>query len=77
MNNKDKDFVVQFGQKVKALRKELGFTQLDLSVKTNIPRTQIGRIERGEVNTTITTVKVLSDVLNIPITEFFIWDSDQ
>ena len=71
MNNTDKDFVVKFGTRIRDLRKKQGFTQLDLSAKTNIPRTQIGRIERGEVNTTITTSKVIAFALDISVKDLF------
>ncbi len=71
MNNTDKDFVTQFGARVRDLRKKHGLTQLDLSVKTDIPRTQIGRIERGEINTTITTSKVIACALEIPVKDLF------
>ena len=71
MNNYDPKFVSQFGKHIRNLRKQRGLTQLDISAMTNIPRTQIGRIERGQVNTTITTFKVIAQALDIPLRDFF------
>lgn len=71
MNNTDERFVKQFGIRVRFLRKQYGFTQDDLSAKTDIPRTQIGRIERGEINTTITTSKIIATALEVSVKDLF------
>lgn len=67
MKDRDKAFIQKFGKRVQQLRKQNGLTQEDLSAKTDIPRAQIGRIERGEINTTIRTMLRLCRAFNIDI----------
>lgn len=40
-------------------------TQEQLAFEADIPISQVGRIERGEVNTTISTVSTLAKALKI------------
>ena len=42
-----------------------------LAYSADIPISQVGRIERGEINTTISTIKVIANALNIPLKELF------
>ena len=51
------------GKKIKLLRVEKDFTQLDLSFNSGINRTYIGQIERGEVNLTIDKLNDISIAL--------------
>lgn len=53
------------------VRKELGLTQHDLSVKTNIKRNTIASIEAGINSPSVKTAKVLGDYLNFDWTLFF------
>ncbi len=74
MNNREDDFVSRLGIELRKLREQKNLTQLDLSVLTNIPRRQIGRIERGEVNTTVTTLKVIADAMEMPLGNLIIFE---
>ena len=38
-----------------------------LAYTSDIPISQVGRIERGEINTTISTAKVLAKALNVSV----------
>lgn len=51
------------GKKIKLLRIEKDFTQLDLSFNAGINRTYLGKIERGEVNLTIDKLNDISIAL--------------
>lgn len=44
-------------------------SQESLANEADIPLSQIGRIERGETNPTISTLYVISQSLNIKLTE--------
>lgn len=46
-------------------------SQETLAFSSDIPISQVGRIERGEINTTISTVQALSIALEIETIEFF------
>ena len=48
----------EFGRNLKILRKEANLSQEDLANDCDISISQIGRIERGEINTTISTLFV-------------------
>lgn len=66
---KDKRFLKKLGGRIRTLRLEKGLTQLDLAVKMNNYAEQIGRIERGELNVTICSLKLISDALKISLSE--------
>jgi transcriptional regulator with XRE-family HTH domain len=59
------------GEKIKQRRLELNLSQEILSFDANIPRNQVGRIERGEINTSIITLFKICKVLNIEISHLF------
>ena len=68
---KDKKFVKTFGERLRKLRLEKGMSQEELANTAEIPINQVGRIERGEINTTLVTIKALADSLKIKVSEFF------
>jgi transcriptional regulator with XRE-family HTH domain len=68
---KDKIFLIAFGKNLKKLRKENGLSQAQLAFEANIELSQISRIERGQINTTIANVKLISKILEIPLVNFF------
>jgi transcriptional regulator with XRE-family HTH domain len=57
------------GKRIKDLRKEKGLSQEDLSNEADIPLSQVGRIERGEVNATISTLHAISVALGVYLKE--------
>lgn len=66
---KDKKFLKKLGNHIKKLRTEKGLTQLDLAIKLNNYAEQIGRIERGELNSSICTLKKIAEGLDISLAE--------
>ncbi|MDD7913195.1 helix-turn-helix domain-containing protein [Polaribacter ponticola] len=60
-----------FGKYLKMLRNKANLSQEDLANDCDISISQIGRIERGEINTTISTLYVLAKALNIEVKELF------
>lgn len=58
-----------FGQKVRALRTELGLSQEQLAEKAGVHRTYIGMIERAEKNITLENIAKLAKALNTPLHE--------
>lgn len=61
---KMKDIAVHFGKKLRKKRKELGVSQEKLALLTDIDRSYVGRIERGEVNITLEKLYQFAQVLN-------------
>jgi len=68
---KNQDFIFNFGLHLKSLRIAKKLSQESLAYASDIPISQIGRIERGEINTTICTAKVLANALEISVKELF------
>lgn len=54
-----------FGLNLKRLRKVQGISQEQLAFESGVIRSQISRIERGEINTSISTVFALAKALNL------------
>ncbi|WP_394758796.1 helix-turn-helix domain-containing protein [Flavobacterium sp.] len=72
MNNvKDIGYIKLFGENLQKIRMSRKMSQETLAYDSDIPISQVGRIERGEINTTISTVKALSKALNISVKDLF------
>ena len=60
-----------FGKNVRRIRKLKGVTQEDLSFLTGIELRQLGRIERGEINTGISSVFEIAKALEVKEKDLF------
>ena len=65
------ELIKSVGEKIRQKRIELNLSQEILSYDANIPRIQVGRIERGEISTSITTLYKICKALKIDIKELF------
>ena len=54
-----------FSKKIKALRKERGYSQYNLAYEADIDRSQVIAIENGTGNPTISTIYALADALKV------------
>jgi transcriptional regulator with XRE-family HTH domain len=61
---KNKALIMAIGERIREHRERLKMSQEDLSNEALVPLSQIGRIERGENNPTISTLFVLAKALN-------------
>ena len=68
---KDEVFLKKIGQKIRQLRHEKDISIEKLAHIVDTSFSQIARIERGEINTSIQTLKNIVDGLNINLSEFF------
>ncbi len=68
-NVKDKEFLKLLGLRIRFLRKLKNLSQLDLAVAMDNYAEQIGRIERGQLNVTICTLKKISEALEVSLSE--------
>jgi transcriptional regulator with XRE-family HTH domain len=69
INVKNKDIIKAVGNRIRELRLEANLSQEDLANEAEIPISQIGRIERGENNPTISTLYVIAEALKIELKE--------
>ncbi len=63
--------LVEFGNRVRAIRKEKKLSQEDLAFKANLHRTYIGMIERAEKNITLINIEKIAKGLEINIIDLF------
>ena len=66
--------MISFEKKLRLARLAKGFTQEQLANELGIEISQISRIERGVINTSITTLYSISKVLNVDVSELFVFD---
>ena len=59
--------LVKFGLHLKKLREEKELSQEALANDSNVPISQVGRIERGEINTTISTLEAIATGLKMKL----------
>ena len=71
LENEEVKLLKLVGDRIRQIRIELNLSQETLSYDANIPRNQIGRIERGEISTSITTLYKICKALKIEIKELF------
>ena len=75
MDNNDRNTILtSFGKNLRLARLAKGFTQEQLANELDIEISQISRIERGVINTSVTTLYSISKVLNVDLSEFFVFD---
>ena len=66
-------YLKAFGNNLRRIRKDQKMTMENLAFHSEIEYRQIGRIERGEVNTTILSLLKISEALKIEMYLFFIF----
>lgn len=66
-----KENCIEFGRRIRDLRKSKGYSQESFADHANIHRTYMGGIERGERNPTLTTIYRLADALEVDPSELF------
>ena len=69
-NEKDK-LIVELGQNIKKIRLSKNLTQLELSIDSGVPLSQIGAIESGKINTTVKTLIKISESLDLNVKDLF------
>jgi transcriptional regulator with XRE-family HTH domain len=71
INIKNDEVIKAFGRRVRDFRISMGLSQEQLANEAEIPLSQVGRIERGEINPTLSTINALATALKIEIKGFF------
>lgn len=61
----DRSIIISFGEVLRRLRKERGYTQEDLGLRANIQRKHISYLELGEKEVSITTLYKLAYALRL------------
>jgi len=66
---KEKEFLQEVGSKIRQFRLEAGLSQEKLSFESNLDRTYIGSVERGERNIAVINLKKIAKALNVSISK--------
>jgi transcriptional regulator with XRE-family HTH domain len=61
----DEEYLIKLGKKIARLRKEKGWTQAEFAIKLNTHRTNVTRIELGNVNSTINILRKIAATLDM------------
>ena len=72
MNYTRKDTEIKaFGKNLKKIRKAKQISQEELAYRCDIELSQIGRIERGVINTSISNIFIIAEALEITPKDLF------
>lgn len=63
----EKTLAERFGELVRHLRKDQGFSQEEFAFRVGVHRTYMGDIERGEKNVTLVTADKLAKALGLTL----------
>lgn len=64
-----------FGARLRQLRQARKLSQAELAWKCDLEISQISRIERGIINTSLSHIFTLAEALEIPVKELFDFES--
>ena len=68
---RDEIIIRKLGSNIKSIRTKKGLSQEELSYKSELDISQIGRIERGQVNTSVSILNKISIALEVELKELF------
>lgn len=71
---RDEKFIKLFGERLKEIRLAKGVSQEELAGRTGFELSQIGRIERGTVNTSISHIAAIAKALKIEPSDLFMFE---
>ena len=71
MNKEHLSIQLNFGSRVRAIRKSLGISQEVLADLSELDRSYIGGVERGERNISLGNIEKIANALGVEIKELF------
>ena len=71
MEVEEKEILIKFGFRLKKIRQEKMMTQEKLAFSIGVEISQISRIERGIINTSILNLYKIASSLEIPVKDLF------
>lgn len=67
----DAEIKQRFGNRLRSIRTELGYSQEGLALASGLDRSYVGGVERGERNISLLNIYRLAATLNFSPREFF------
>lgn len=74
---KNKKFLLKLGEHIRTIRVSKNITQEQLANEIGAEISQISRIERGIISTSISNLHNISKVLNIPLKELLDFSAEE
>lgn len=71
LNEKDKKYLREFGENLKTIRTKKNLTQQNLADILEVEISQVSRIERGKINTSVINIKKIAVALEIDAGDLF------
>ena len=68
-SKQDLEFLVQIGLRIQQIRRSKGITQMELSYRCEMERSNMRRIEAGGTNPTILTLRKIASALEVEMDE--------
>lgn len=62
---------IEFGSRVRQLRRPLGLSQEELAHTAGLHRNYVGSVERGERNISLDNIWALADALEVELSDLF------
>lgn len=69
MANEEQDILMQFGQRVRSLRKSPRLSQEAFADRCGLDRTYVGGIERGERNVSLRNIDAIAKALGVRLSQ--------
>lgn len=73
----DEEGLKLLGQRIRDVRKQKNMSQEDLADVSGLALSQIGRMERGAINSTMSSVFAISRALDIEVSTLFTFTLDK
>ena len=67
----DKRFLQKLGLRIRQFRKKRTWSQEEFAFESNLDRSYIGGVERGERNISALNLKKIADVLKVNVSKLF------
>jgi transcriptional regulator with XRE-family HTH domain len=74
---RDEKFIKALGDNARRLRKAKGKTQEWVEYNSVLDLRQVGRIERGEANSTVSVIKAFADAIGVHVREMFDFEIEE
>jgi transcriptional regulator with XRE-family HTH domain len=68
---KNESFCVAFGQHLRELREQQGYSMREFAANLDIEYNQLHLIETGKINTSISMVQLIAEGLGLPVHQLF------
>ncbi len=65
------DILIQFGRRLRRLRKAAGYSQEGFALECEIDRSYVGAVERGERNLSLRNLHLMAKKLNMTLSVLF------